>query len=329
MKRAALHAALWGALCGCTLEVGPRPDASDPGSGGAQGTGGGQGTSGGDGAGGGDQGLPAPLDPLPPLGLDKAAAQARFATTTELMRYVVGPGCAAERNECHNSEDFPDLSTEGNVWNLVQLGCNQGLGERKEVEDYCERVGDQLRIDSGANTGFVARIGWIKQVSSAAGTFQYFEVGLDKAPPSAQSGGTFSILRAGTRLAALGGGASAETQAGQKWVRVRNAGHLPDPVAVIQGDENQNGVFGTGQGAIVKPGDARGSYLVMRLLGKATARVRMPLGANADQQFELNRPLTQNELYAVMSWINCMQPGDGPYSPIRYDCAANADNEGK
>jgi len=285
----------------------------------------GGGSGGGDGASGGGGGGP----PVLAATLDKPAAEARFATTTELMRYVVSPGCAAERNECHHTEDFPDLSTEGNLWNLVGQPCNQGLGDRKTVEDFCEALGDELRIDSGASSGFTARIGSITQVASASGAFSYYEVRLDKAPSASQTGATFSISRHGQRLQALGGGASAELQAGQKWVRVRNASHLPSPAAVLQGDENQNGVFGSGAGLMVKPGDALGSYVVRRLLGKETARVRMPLGANADQQTEVNRVLTPNEAYALMSWINCMQAGDGPYSAIRYGCAANAGNEGR
>lgn len=319
MNRAAL-AALAGVALGCTMELGPLPDA------GQLGTGGGQGGGGTTAAGGGGGSVPA-LPPALPATLDKAAAQARFATTTELMRYIVAPGCAAEVNECHNSEDFPDLSSEGNLWNLVNLGCNQNLGDRKGVEDHCEALGDELRIDSGANQGFTARVGSIAIITNASGAFSYYEVKLDKAPTAAQTGGSFSFLRGGTKLAPLGGGTSLEALAGQKAVRVRNAAHIPAPTAVLQGDENQNGVFGTGDGAIVKPGDAARSYLVLRLLAQS-ARPRMPLGANADQPTEINRPLTQNEMYVLMSWINCMQPGDGAYSPIRYDCAANANNEG-
>jgi hypothetical protein len=320
MSRAAL-AALAGVALGCTMELGPLPDA------GQLGTGGGQGGGGTSAAGGGGGSVPS-LPPALPATLDKAAAQARFATTTELMRYIVAPGCAAEVNECHNSEDFPDLSSEGNLWNLVGLDCNQNLGDRKGVEDHCEALGDELRIDSGANQGFTARVGSISIVTTAAGAFSYYEVKLDKAPGAAQTGGNFSFLRGGTKLAPLGGGTSLEAIVGQKAVRVRNAGHIPAPTSVLQGDENQNGTFGTGVGAIVKPGDAAHSYLVLRLLAQA-ARPRMPLGANADQPTEINRPLTQNEMYVLMSWINCMQPGDGAYSPIRYDCAANANNEGK
>ena len=317
MNRAAL--ALAALALGCSLDVSPLPDA------GQLGTGGGQGGGGTTAAGGGGGGVPAL--PALPATLDKAAARARFATTTELMRYIVAPGCAAEVNECHNSEDFPDLSSEGNLWNLVNLGCNQNLGDRKGVEDHCEALGDELRIDSGANQGFVARIGSITVVATASGAFSHYELKLDKAPGAAQTGATFSILRGGAKLAPLGGGTSLDAVAGQKAVRVRNAGHIPAPNSVLQGDENQNGVFGQGAGEIVKPGDAAHSYLVLRLLAQS-ARPRMPLGANADQQTEINRPLTQNEMYVLMSWINCMQPGDGAYSPIRYDCAANANNEG-
>lgn len=278
------------------------------------------------GAGGGTGGGAGPLQPLGTL--DKVEAQRQFATTTELMRYVVAPGCAAERNECHNSEDFPDLSTEGNLWNLVDVRCNQGLGERRDVEGFCENLGDELRIEGGANQGFTARIGSISSVSNAQGVFQHYEVLLDKAPTASQTGASFGILRDGAKVGGLGGGASVELKAGEKWARVKNASHLPSPSLVFQGDENRDGAFGDGKGVLVKRGDARASYLVWRVLGHSP-RPQMPLGTNADQVTETNRPLTKNEVYALMSWVNCMQAGDTIYSPIRYDCAANANNEGQ
>lgn len=277
----------------------------------------------------GDAGAAPVVDDTPPPGeLDIARARARFPTTTELMRYVVGPGCAAERNECHNSEDYPDLSTEGNLWNLVGLGCNRGLGERTEVEDFCEGRGDDIRLESGANDGFVAQIGWLATVPDDEGNFDYWEIGIDREVPNDDGGATFVIVRDGTALPALGRGSSASMTAGERTIRIGRAGDISDPSAVLQGDENRNGVFGAEPGKMVRPGAARESYLVRRLLGRETARQRMPLGAQADNPTEVNPPLSRDEMYALMSWINCMQAGDGPYSPIRYDCEANADNEG-
>ena len=65
-----------------------------------------------------------------------------------------------------------------------------------------------------------------------------------------------------------------------------------------------------------------------RLLAVETDRVQMPLNENADNPTEINRLLSPDATYAVMSWINCMTPEDGVYSPIRYDCPVNTDNEG-
>ncbi len=265
----------------------------------------------------------------PPAGeLDRERAQARFPTTTELVRYIVAPGCAAERNECHNSEDFPDLSTEGNLWNLVGLRCNAGLGDRGEVEDFCEPEGDLLRIESGPDALFVARIGHIAGVVGADGALDHYEISLDAPPPSTAAAVRFAILRDGTAIPGLGGGTSLETAAGLPVVRVHTTEEIPDPSAVLQGDENGNGVFGSGTGVLVHAGSPRDSYLIRRLFGESTDRVRMPLGANADTETEVNPPLTREEMYVVMSWVSCMQPGDGPYSPIRYDCEANAANDG-
>ncbi len=260
--------------------------------------------------------------------LDRARAQARFPDTTALMRYVIAPGCAAELNECHYNEDFPDMSSEGNLLNLVRLPCNLQIGERTGVEDFCEAVGDELRISAGANAGFVGRIGSIKAVTSAAGAFQAWEVRLERAPTAAQSNAAFQLLRGATAVPALGSGSSLQVSAGQTTVRITREADLADPAQVRQGDENQNGRFGAGTGFLVVAGRARDSYLVRRLLGQDTARQRMPLALNADTANERNRPLTPDEMYALMSWINCLLPTDGPYAPIHYDCPENQGNTG-
>jgi hypothetical protein len=261
--------------------------------------------------------------------LDKERARDKFVTTTDLMRYVIAPGCAAENNECHSNEDFPDLHTEGNLWNLVDLRCNLGVGDRTTVEDFCEALGDELRITDGAAAGFTARIGCIELITDEAGEFVEYRVALDRAAPMTSSGASFEIVRNGQAAPALGTGSSLSSIAGDTAITIGAAGDLPAPDQVRQGDENHNGMFGDGTGTLVAPGDARASYLVRRLLAAETFRPQMPLNENSDNPNELNRYLSPDELYAIMSWINCMQPGDGPYSPIRYDCAENAGNDGR
>ena len=267
-------------------------------------------------------------EPVAPL--DKEAAQARFVTTTDLMRNVIAPTCAAEGNECHSNEDFPDLHTEGNLWNLVGLGCNLGVGERDTIEDYCEAVGDEIQITSGANQGYSATVGAIETITDADGEFSYYAVTVQTGPTGgAQTGGDFEFKRNGVVVAALGGGSSLDVVAGDPILRVTDPEDIPLTGIVHQGDENRNGVYGTGLGLIVKPGDARGSYVIRRLFQQDTDRVRMPLAGAVDNPNEVNPYLSANEMYVLMSWINCMQEGDGVASPIRYDCAANASNEGK
>jgi hypothetical protein len=142
------------------------------------------------------------------------------------------------------------------------------------------------------------------------------------------SGATFVVGRDGQAMPQLGGGSSLAGDSGSNLIRVTDVDDIPDPLSVSQGDENHNGVFCDGTGTIVKPASARDSYLVWRLLAEQTQRVRMPLNENADNPTEVNRALSPDEMYALMSWINCMQPSDTIYAPIGYDCAANADNEG-
>ncbi|MCP4445978.1 MAG: hypothetical protein GY811_11625 [Myxococcales bacterium] len=272
-----------------------------------------------------DSGL---LEPDTPLDIE--AAQARFVTTTDIMRHVIAPTCAAENNECHSNEDFPDLHSEGNLWNLVGLGCNLGVGERDTIEDYCEAIGDEVLITSGANQGFTATIGSVETITDAEGEFSHYAIAVRTAPAGGvQTGGDFEFQRNGVVVAALGGGNSLDVVAGEQILRVTDSSDITLVTAIRQGDENRNGVYGTGEGLIVKPGDARGSYFVRRLFEQETTRVRMPLAGAVDNPNEVNSYLSANEMYVLMSWINCMQDGDGVASPIRYDCAENAGNEGE
>ena len=54
----------------------------------------------------------------------------------------------------------------------------------------------------------------------------------------------------------------------------------------------------------------------------------LPLGVDADNPTEVNPPLSREQMWVIASWINCMDPAEGPYAEIHYDCAANADNDG-
>lgn len=276
--------------------------------------------TGGTGGGGADGGLPDELD--------RDRARARYRTTTQLARYVFVPGCAAENNECHSNEDFPDLHTEGNLWNLLYLPCNQGVGDRTTVEDFCERQGDQIRITGGANQGFTARIGSIALDVDGEGTFRGYLVVVDTPLPQTQADAPFEILRDGAVNPALGGGSSMAGTAGSGELTVVDGDDLPDPAAVRQGDENRNGLYGSGAGFQIHPGAPRDSYLLRRMLGRETDRQAMPLGYNSDNPTERNEPLTADERYALSSWIRCIQEGDGPYSDIHYDCEGNQGNDG-
>ena len=259
--------------------------------------------------------------------LDVALAQATYTTTGDIMRYIIAPGCAAENNECHNNEHFPDMSSEGNLWNLIALGCNQGVADRPTVEDFCEAQGDEIRIEDGVNAGFVARIGSIVEVTNAGGEFVEFAIYVDTTPEP-QMRATFSILRNGLVDAGLGGGSSMFTFPDSNALIVRRAGDIPQRRIIKQGDENGNAIYGDGRGVLVRRGDARNSYLIRRLVSAGSSRLRMPLNFNSDNPTEINRPLLREEMYALMSWINCVRADDDVYSPVRYDCVENAQNGG-
>jgi len=259
--------------------------------------------------------------------LDIERAKVEFESTDEVMRRIIAPTCAAENNECHANENFPDLSTEANLWGLVELRCNQGIGERTTVENFCEAQGDELRIEDGVNAGFIARIGSVTEITDDDGEFMRYEVRVDRGPPEPQGNARFVVLRNRSVLRALGGGSSLVAD-GTDTLYVTRARDLLGHELTRQGDENHDGVFGDGRGVLVRPGDARNSYLIRRLVDAGSDRLRMPLNFNSDNPNEINRVLTRQEMYVLMSWINCMRPDDRVYSPVRFDCPQNAGNDG-
>ena len=259
---------------------------------------------------------------------DRDRAMRRFATTSDIMRGIIAPTCAAENNECHANEEFPDMSSETNLWNLAALPCNQAIGERSHVEGFCEVQGDQIRIEDGDNAGFIARIGSIVPTVDELSMFNGYEMRVDGAPAYSQGSATFVLLRRGEVLRGLGGGGSLFVIAGSARLRITRELDIPSPHLVKQGDENQDGIYGDGRGVIVRPGDARGSYMIRRLSGRGTDRLRMPLNYNSDNPTEINTYLTTEQMFVLMSWINCMRPDDEAYSPVRYDCPENESNDG-
>ncbi len=265
----------------------------------------------------------AKTDPKP-ASLDKEAAQDTFKTTTDLMHRIFAPSCAAETNECHNNEDFPDFSSEGSLLGQVDVPCNLGVGARETVEDFCEMLGDELKIGDS----FVARIGSITLLTDGEGEFSHYEIRIDKPLDQTYEQADFVVMRDSVSKPQLGAGITLSGLSGEQQLRVADSEEIPAPALVLQGDENKNGIYGDGSGVLIKAGDARNSYLVRRLFGEGSNRVRMPINDNADNPTEVNAVLTLEEMYAVASWINCIEPGDGMYSEIRYDCAANSGNYG-
>ena len=65
--------------------------------------------------------------------------------------------CSPDQGVCHNTKEFPDLHTPGNLIDSIGKPCN--LPEDPEnIDDMCEPLGDILRLDSGPHDGFESRI---------------------------------------------------------------------------------------------------------------------------------------------------------------------------
>src|SRR5207253_2672966 len=81
---------------------------------------------------------------------DDSAAPARepaaidYPTLAELYGAPRGlyAGCGPNNNVCHNSKQYPDLSSLGAVLDDIDAPCNQLVDKPERMHDLCERTGD-------------------------------------------------------------------------------------------------------------------------------------------------------------------------------------------
>lgn len=298
---------------------------------------------GGGGDGGGGLGTP-----------DRIYARSTYKTLTDIQQRVLSTSCAAQDNNCHWNDAYPQLTSEANLISLTRFRCNDWRSDGRTYDDFCEKNGDiltvgmamQPAIDAGLPTvtGMSFTVGRVEAVhmvpADLASPIVAYEIIVKETVPVTTDAGApmpvaFSLLHFGQStpyfIQSMPGATFTD-----KPDRVRIAlNRLPEDklVNIVPGDPNGNGKFGTGNGFIVVPGDANNSYLTIRLLGpildSRSKHPRMPLEPVAMSPVNVSPYLGPTEMYAIKSWINCMSATDTATVPINYDCAANMENNTK
>ncbi len=271
------------------------------------------------GAGCGDEAAKPAPEPTPEVEqtlVDEARAQ--MPTMTAMHTQIFKRTCSPDSGVCHNTKEFPDLHTPGNLLDAIGKPCN--LAEEPEnVDDMCEPPGDLLTIDSGPARGFSARIAthaivdgdWIIQLAAPIEGCEAHRAAFT----ITDGGGTGEVIIEAPNQALF-------VACGSPEVRVGNIAVLgPEVVAGIgnrirRGDPNGNGVLGADEapGVQIWPSEPERSYLLSRTLGIVSG-TRMPLA---------NQPLSDAEHLAFICWIETLDDDPSEDDPIRYDACEAA-----
>lgn len=242
--------------------------------------------------------------------VDEAAEQ--MPTYLHLHAQVVFRTCSPTSGVCHNTKEFPDLHTPGNMLDSVGKGCNLGE-EPTDIFDRCEPPGDLLVLTTGDADGFEGRIAWHELDGDD------WKIVLEEPIP-----GDCGPHRASARFASgedgetilRADGAPLLVECGSETVTLLDVVTLGPVVyegllrRVSMGDPNRNGVFGyDGDYGQIIPGNPERSYLIARMLGTVPG-TRMPLA---------NEPLTDAEWIALFCWVETLDADPTEEDPIRYD----------
>jgi hypothetical protein len=246
-------------------------------------------------------------------------AAADYPTFRSLHEAVIAPTCGPRGGVCHNSKQFPDLHTPDNMLAAVGQRCNQLTEDPMAILDLCEPAGDRLLLQTGPDAGFSAPVGYVVAAGGVA------TLTLHDPVPHSAAGVTGVVIRDidADHHMEVALGAVVTTRAGAASIAIPDLGalsaglqyfltspYMPGFAGQIRGgDPNRNGTFGHDLGgALIKPGAAASSFLVLRILGVVLPR--MPLA---------NGTLTAEQVYAIECWIEQMDAdGSNADGPIDY-----------
>jgi hypothetical protein len=234
-----------------------------------------------------------------------------------LHKQVIERSCSPAGGVCHNSKEYPDLHTPGNLLAVLDKPCNEDkLDEPEHVFDGCEPVADEIVI--GDFRTRIASIG-IEEYDPVTGS-NYRRLQLEKPAPRTFDREPARILRGEQALAELP--ASVVISIGERVAFMRDLYMLEYQSylalnRVKGGDPNGNGSFGASKPwMMVAPGHPSSSYLLGRITGTVPGS-RMPLA---------NKPLTDAEYVGIVCWIETLGPDPKPSDRIDYDACDFARN---
>lgn len=268
--------------------------------------------------------LPGPVDE-PAVVTD---ARTLFPRTLDMHQKIVARSCAPNTGVCHNTSNYPDLSTPGSMLQAIGSWCNLEIPDPTQGYDLCERNGDFVYIDDGSEGGIVSEIGWIERLA-----LDDWRIGLRD---PVDSGVVDALIYLYQDLEG-----SPVLQPAEDWQVVANVapgsnevslqvrGVAEDPfietyidevlASVVGGDQNRNGVFGADvreeaedAAKVIEPGSLARSYLWGRITGTVPGS-RMPLA---------NQALSDAEYVAVACFIETLDDRGASITPedeIDYD----------
>jgi hypothetical protein len=258
-------------------------------------------------------------------------AMEKFPNGLVLHEKVIQRSCSPTGGVCHNSKEYPDLHTFGNLVASMDKPCNRDKAEEPEnVFDGCEPNADELVIMRSPE--WKTKIGWVgpEEFEQTPETFTNFRrVMLADPAPATYDRVESKVVRDGRTLVELRGysfdgvtpgpGVLVTTQ-GEREARIVDLFNLEyrtylELGRVRGGDPNANGVFGsTAPWTMLAPGYPLQSYLIGRITGTVPG-TRMPLA---------NAPLTDPEYVAMFCWIETLDDDPQPTDPIDYESCSFA-----
>ena len=257
-------------------------------------------------------------------------ARAKFPRVIDMHQKIVARSCAPNTGVCHNTNNYPELSSTAALVQSIDAWCNVAAPDPTQGFDACERRGDVL-VSGPFHSEIAALVrhddgkGWTVTLRDAAPRTD------DVAPVRFDDAGGDSVF-----VPLPEWGVTVAMVEGDNVVEVSIAVDEPfftEPFideaigGLVEGDPNGNGVFGAdvndedddeGVARVIAPGSLTRSYLWGRVTGTVPG-TRMPLA---------NQALSNDEYVAVACFIEGLDRGAGVLDDdvIDYDgCAFAAD----
>ncbi len=259
-----------------------------------------------------------------------ATAKSKFPRVVDLHQKIVARSCAPNTGVCHNTNNYPELATPASFLASINAWCNLASPDPAQGFDLCERAGDVLV--SGSFQSEVAHTerqpdgGWQLTLRDPAPRTDdvapvRFKSALNELvfQPLPEWGVTIAMVEGSTQISlsiAIEEPFFAEPYIDEALT------------ALVQGDQNGNGVFGAADvddgvsearvgATVIAPQSLLRSYLWGRITGTVPGS-RMPLA---------NQALSDDEYLALACFIEGL-PANGSLpatdAAIDYDACAFA-----